>query len=228
MLRIKITINTVAIFTTVKGKCQEFNSIYCNSASKHHNLSYRHSKKIESGRHFDSQDPSVAMTGSTETPGPRTVPCPSTPRPSRWRSRPAARPGPVCRPGASGWCRAPPGPQTSGACSSWGGGEVVLRGSPTLGGRGIGDAGGSWRAKGQVESTRAYKTLRGPEARRDGIKEGEERRRGCYPLYPSDLQLHSTLHAHAHPGRWPALTPSCQGCPRKGASGHGHSPGEQA
>lgn len=125
MLRMKITINTVAIFTTVKGKCQEFNSIYCNSASKHHNLSYRHSKKIESGGHFDSQDPSTAMRGSTETPAPRTVPCPSTPRPSRWRSRPAARPGPVCRPGASGWCRAPPGPQTSGACSSWGGRSCV-------------------------------------------------------------------------------------------------------
>lgn len=113
-LRMKITINMVAIFTAVKGKCQEFNSIYCDFASKHPNLSYRHLNKIESGGHSDS----TATRGSTQRPSPPTVPCLSTPHPSRWRSRPAARPGPACQPGASGWRQAPPGLQTSDACSS--------------------------------------------------------------------------------------------------------------
>lgn len=54
MIRMKNTINKVAIFTTVKGKCQVFNSIYCNSASKHHNLSYRHLNKFEPRENFYS------------------------------------------------------------------------------------------------------------------------------------------------------------------------------
>ena len=44
----------------------------------------------------------------------------------------------------------------------------------------------------------------------------------------SSLFQGSVPHIHAHPGRWPALTPSCQGCPRTGAGRHGRSPGEQA